>query len=493
MTRELAAYVRVSRKGERDFDQTLTQDIQLSAMRKWVERNSDKYRLHAHVFDGDLDRPAPDFDPVKRPDYARARAWVMEKPTQRGLIVYNASRFGRNDWSIIETKEYFRAGALLVISDTGATSDLNKTSTGSFQLSIEFGLATMQRAKIGEDWKAALRVRASRGLHHGKVPIGYRRVPTVKDEHGRKNDDAGQLVFSDNHKAVAQIFTDYANGVSIRQLSKRLAELRGVDTVEPSTVKHMMKNEVFIGKIRRKGEFIDGAHKALVEADVWAAVQRRNRQETKQPSQLAEPRSFLAGVMRCAVCKGSVVIVNQTNRGTFVSCRNNRAIPAGAANRCAGFGTPSLGRIETDFIEICGQMPSEEHLHSHEGQDQRTVLTDRLSAAQNEHDKALSGRDRLSVQYAKGNLSDAAFEAAIGALETEVVQTSGLIKRLEEDLLLLPSEPVDRQDASRRIIDAIEDRSAAEARHIIRQELETFGIVRIERGRWGYFPKWVDR
>ena len=185
--------------------------------------------------------------------------------------------------------------------------------------------------------------------------------------------------------------------------------------------------------------------------------------------------------------------MNQKGRGTFVSCRNNRSIPAGAANRCKGFGTPLLKTVEADFLHFCGDMPSEEHLHVAEGQDERRTLSDRLLAAEDEQRKAVAGRDRLSVQFAKGNLSESAFESGIAALEEEISQGAELIKVLKDDLSLLPAEPVDRLDAGRNIVDAVNDRSTSEARHIIRQELETFSIMRVTNGHWRYLPKWIGQ
>ena len=176
MTRQLARYVRVSKKGERDWDKTLTQEIQLQAMQRHVSGRD--LTLSDQVFD-DLDRPAPDFDGTKRPEYAAAKAWVMERPAARGLIVYNASRFGRNDWSMVEVNEFHKAGALLVIADSGQTSDLLDSPDGYFQMLIAFGIASTDRRRIQEGWKKSIAERARRGLHHGRVPIGY-----VRDDDG---------------------------------------------------------------------------------------------------------------------------------------------------------------------------------------------------------------------------------------------------------------------------------------------------------------------
>lgn len=494
MPRELARYVRVSRQGDRDFDHTLTQPVQLRDMERFAATHADLH-LSARVYD-DLDRPAPDFDAAKRPSFADARGWVMARPLERGLIVANPSRFGRNDMAMFEISEWHSAGALVVFADSGLTSDLLDTADGYFMLLIIMGLASTDRRRIKINWEKSLAERAERGLHHGRVPAGYYRfVDPNKGTKGHKVDPRdGHLYPSEGAEAIRQIFVDYANGTSVRQLAIRLAEIKGTKP-EPSTIKHMMKNEVFRGKIRRKSAFVEGAHEALVDAETWAKVQRRNRSSTRSSSQLDQPRSYLAGLMRCHECGGSVVIVNQKSRGTFVACRKNRTYPAGSVNRCVGFGTPLLSKVESFFKEAVALAPSEEHLHraASVGTD-RQHLIERLDALQDTQRTAEQGRDRLSVQFALQNISESTFTGGTAALEEEIAHRADQIRRLEEELALLPEVAVDRTDKSRTLLDAIESLPLDQARHAVAQEIESMGIGRLVidgKRQHVFYPRWV--
>ena len=123
--------------------------------------------------------------------------------------------------------------------------------------------------------KAGLQRRAEqRGkLSGGLPPFGARWV-------GPKFEKTLEWI-PDQVTVVREVFDSFVNGMSQRAIARALAE-RGIPTGNggvwrQATVRHVLTNPVYVGKIRHLGEIYDGAQDAIITEGLFEAAQERIR------------------------------------------------------------------------------------------------------------------------------------------------------------------------------------------------------------------------
>ncbi len=77
---------------------------------------------------------------------------------------------------------------------------------------------------------------------------------------------------------VATFFRMYDGGMSLRQIAEA-ANRQGVPTSrggrwQASTIRHMLRNPTYIGRVRRKGMVREGGPPRLIDAELFELVQR---------------------------------------------------------------------------------------------------------------------------------------------------------------------------------------------------------------------------
>ena len=116
------------------------------------------------------------------------------------------------------------------------------------------------------DVKRGMRVRAERGEHVSRVPIGYRKVWR----------DDSFVIEADPVQAplVYQAFMMAAGRHSIRQLHAKLKceGLRLADGRVPSAscVFRLLRNRFYLGEVRAGSGTVPGLHPALIDADTFS-------------------------------------------------------------------------------------------------------------------------------------------------------------------------------------------------------------------------------
>ena len=149
--------------------------------------------------------------------------------------------------------------------------------------------------------KAGLKRKAERGSPHGgNVSYGYRRLE-------------GKLeIVRDQAEIVRRIFSEFVAGKPQTDIARDL-QSEGVPTVGggkwlPSTVRNILHNPSYIGKVRSNGEVFPGQHEPIIEAKTWqqaaalftATPERRGRHPKGQ-------HLFRGGFLRCGKCGDAMV------------------------------------------------------------------------------------------------------------------------------------------------------------------------------------------
>lgn len=176
----------------------------------------------------------------------------------------------------------------------------------------------------------------NRRMQRGRLQAmneGYFIAPVTPYGYDKEKQGRGFVLIPNNEASTVQsIFEAAASGKSVRSIAKSLNDRgkltrRGGKWSE-TTIRQILKNPVYIGKINTKQGSKDGRHSAIVSADLFDAVQRKdNKPKVKNSQELKNP---LAGLLYCALC-GSVVCRSANGLGvTVYKCRNasckNRSI-----------------------------------------------------------------------------------------------------------------------------------------------------------------------
>ena len=216
------------------------------------------------------------------------------------IVVYKVDRLTRALTDFARIVEVLDARGASFVSVTQALN--STTSMGRLTLNVLLSFAQFEREVTGERIRDKIAASKKKGMFMGgPVPIGY-------DVQERK------LVINEAEAAtVRHIFTRYVALGSGRELIEELradgyrTKLRqqGSRTVggipfERGMLFHILSNPIYIGKVVHKGEEHEGEHLAIIDADLWAAVQQQiaaNR-VSRGRTRNSDTTSLLAGILR---------------------------------------------------------------------------------------------------------------------------------------------------------------------------------------------------
>ena len=287
----LIGYVRVSRVAGRGGDSFISPTLQQQRIRQLA-------RAHGHTITGweeDLDQPGSRID---RPAFERA-LHAVEHGAADGIAVAKLDRFARSVSGAARALDRLEAaGGVLVAVDLGMDTS---TPAGKLMRNVLTALAEFELDRIRESWAAAGDHAISRGIHISRVPpVGYVRGPDRRLEPD-----------PERAKAIHRLFVRRGAGDSWRDLARMLdRELPREGAWALSTVMRIVGNRAYLGEARRGDTVNRRAHPALVSRAVWERAQAAPR--------LTVPRAggaLLAGIIRCAGCRGAMSRMSDGRRG----------------------------------------------------------------------------------------------------------------------------------------------------------------------------------
>ena len=269
-----------------------------------------------------------------RPALERLRDTAAAGAIDR-LYVENPDRLARDyPYQMVLVDELRRHGVAVVFLN----GDLDESPEGRLLLQVQGIIAEYERTKIRERCRRGrlFAARSGRISVLNKAPYGYRYVTKLEG-----GGEARYVVTFAEAQTVKEMFTWHGiEGCSLGQICKRLKE-RGIvtrmgkTTWDRATVLDMLRNPAYMGEARfnkvhcvparprlrpRRGapeyprrptakqptpleDQIPIAVPAIVEPDLFQAVQERLAAHRKHPGQAAvEPRYLLAGLVVCRAC-----------------------------------------------------------------------------------------------------------------------------------------------------------------------------------------------
>ena len=325
-----AAYIRVSTDDQVEYSPA----SQLDKIREYAKRNG--YILpDEYVY---MDEGISGRHTAKRAAFNRMIGTAKQKPKPfDAILLWKFSRFARNrEDSIVYKSMLRRQCGIDVISISESIGD------DKMSVIIEAMIEAMDEyysINLAEEVKRGMTEKASRGEAVSIPSFGYR------IEEGKYVPDP------DTAPALQRIFTDYVNGKGLRTIAMELNDAgirtRRGNKFENRTVKYILQNPVYIGKIRwtptgkadhRKQNddtlIIDGTHEPIISMDVWNQVQAKLEASPKTKyMRQSDPKEpfMLQGLVRCSACGATLCqAVNHTSLQCYAyahgKCRTSHSI-----------------------------------------------------------------------------------------------------------------------------------------------------------------------
>jgi len=274
------------------------------------------------------------------------------------VVVYKVDRLSRSLLDFAKIMEKFDKQGVSFVS---VTQHFNTThSMGRLTLNILLSFAQFEREIIGERIRDKLAAQRKKGKWSGSQPVlGY-----YVD---RSGPDPKLVVNPQEAARVRHIFDLYLeleSAMPVLEELRRLGwrnkswltmrgRLRGGSHFDRSCLLRMLKNEIYLGKIRYKDKYYPGEHEAIVDQEVFDRVQKRLGQNRRTYGREVRNKygALLKRLLYCKACGRLMVHVISGSRPGNKQYRYyvcTRAIHEGR-NTCA---TRSLAAAEIEKVVL---------------------------------------------------------------------------------------------------------------------------------------------
>jgi DNA invertase Pin-like site-specific DNA recombinase len=216
------------------------------------------------------------------------------------VVVYKIDRLTRSLLDFAKIVEVFDAHGVSFVSVTQAFN--TSTSMGRLTLNVLLSFAQFEREVTGERIRDKIAASKKKGMWMGGfVPLGY-------EAKNRK-----LVINKEETERVRFIFRRYLELGSVYKLkgeleAKRITSKRRVGAngkawggrpFSAGALYHILQSPVYCGRIGHKEQSYEGVHEAIIEPELWEAVQRSlavNRRERRNGTSAKDP-SLLAGLI----------------------------------------------------------------------------------------------------------------------------------------------------------------------------------------------------
>ena len=242
-----------------------------------------------------------------------------EKKKFRVVIAYKSNRIARN---MLNALQYEAKLDLLGIRTLYAKEEFGNTAAGRFALRTMMNVNQFYSENMAEDIRRGLMDNAEKCKVNGRLPYGYRKGP-----------DGKYAVEPKEAEIVRDIYARYLSGEKIADIASFLNACGLLTSYGKKWGKNsfhkLLTNDNYIGVYRYSGVVIEGGVPAIIDPDVFWAVQRKLEEEKSLKGIRKDNADYiLTGKLICGKCGSYMVGVSGTSKSGalhyYYYCNNHR-------------------------------------------------------------------------------------------------------------------------------------------------------------------------
>jgi len=317
------------------------------------------------------------------------------------VVVYKIDRLTRSLADFAKLVERFNAAGCSFVSVTQAFN--TASSMGRLTLNVLLSFAQFEREVTAERIRDKIAASKKKGLWMGGVPpLGYDLHPDPKTRGlviNKLEAETVRVVFDlyDEHVCLNAVMRK-ANEVGLRSKLHHFksGRVQGGNPFSRGQIYALLRNPIYIGKIRHKAKIWDGQHDAIIGIELWDQIQ------DKLQAASARPRSR-NGAENSHIKNGTALLTGKLRDETgdrltpTHTKRHGRRLRYYISNRLISGGTdPSAWRLPAAQLEQAIADIVAKHIDKHARGHQILTKSDLLAGGAI-HDKALGLAMRLST------------------------------------------------------------------------------------------------
>ncbi len=164
------------------------------------------------------------------------------------ILVYKIDRFSRNLKDLIMILDELKQKH---INFTSVTEQIDTTSAmGEAFFQIIGVFAQLERGMVRERVELSFDRKIKFGEYLARAPFGY------------VYQNKKLVIDKENADKVKEIFEMWARDINYKEISKKF-------NIPPSTLYQIIKNPVYLGKIKYRGQLYKGNHPAIINQDLF--------------------------------------------------------------------------------------------------------------------------------------------------------------------------------------------------------------------------------
>lgn len=332
-------------------------------------------------------------------------------------------------------------------------------------------IGEFERETIAENVKMGLLARAREGRWNGGVVLGYDLVELPNEGKKRKNT---RLEINEREaNTVRRIFELYSQGhgykAVVNRINKEGHKTKRNGEFAVSTVKEILQNPVYIGKIRynvrqdwskkRRNNInanpilSDGIHEPIVDVETWNKVQVILKERSKKHNKVYDCEFPLTGILKCPVCGAGMTISRSTSKRKDGTRRVNEYYSCGNwKNKGTAVCNSNSIRVEVadeyvlnKIMEIINNESILKKVVDNINQNKSTKLKpilEQLEQVNKEIEKLTSKKSKNIELYEDGILDKSELSIRVKVINDEIEKLKYREQELKQDLQLAEGDPI---------------------------------------------------
>lgn len=460
MSKKVAIYCRVSTTEQAEEGYSI--DEQNIKIREYCEREGHEiYNLYE-------DRGISGKNITNRPGIKQLLQDATENKFDL-VIVWKLNRISRKLLDILNIVELLNKHNIAFRSLTENFE--TETPSGKLQLNIMGAIGEFERETIAENVKMGLLARAKEGRWNGGVVLGYDLVELNNEGKKRKN-----TVLKINEKeanTVRRIFELYSQGhgykAVVNRINKEGHKTKRNGEFAVSTVKEILQNPVYIGKIRynvrqdwskkRRNNInanpilSDGIHEPIIDVETWNKVQVILKERSKKHNKVYDCEFPLTGILKCPVCGAGMTINRSTAKRKDGTRRINEYYSCGNwKNKGTAVCNSNSIRVEVadEYVlnKIMDLINNEsilrkvvDNINNNKSTKLKPILQ-QLEQINKEIEKLTDKKSKNIELFEDGILDKTELSARVKAINDDIEKLKYREQELKQDLQLAEGEPI---------------------------------------------------